>query len=288
MTSAADATRGRWLRFGRYLALWVVTTAVLAYAAAAGWLWARQESLLFRPSVLAADHVLARAADVTELALDVPGARLSMLRLSVPQARGVVFYLHGNAGSLQRWFTDLDFYRQAGFDLVMMDYRGFGKSSGRIESQPQLLDDVRAAWARVAGDYRGRRVVLVGRSLGSGLAAALAADLAKAGTPADLTVLISPYTSMRALAAEQYPWAPVAPLLRYPLPTGEWLARVPDAPLLIAHGDADALIPVAHARALHAQHRGSQLVVVAGGTHSNVQDSAAYRAAMAAALARLR
>jgi acetyl esterase/lipase len=79
---------------------------------------------------------------------------------------------------------------------------------------------VRAAWAAVAPRYAGKRVVLFGRSLGTGLAAGLAAELQP-----DLTVLVSPYTSLRALAAEHYRWVPTA-LLRYPLATDELLPRV--------------------------------------------------------------
>jgi hypothetical protein len=63
---------------------------------------------------------------------------------------GVVFYLHGNAGNLDSWFVNADFWRQANVDLFMLDYRGYGKSSGRITSQAQLEADVRAAWAAVA------------------------------------------------------------------------------------------------------------------------------------------
>ena len=75
--------------------------------------------------------------------------------------------------------------------IVMMDYRGYGKSTGRIESEAQLNADARAVWARYAPRYRGRKVVFFGRSLGSGLAASLAAQ-----EQPDLTLLVSPYRSM--------------------------------------------------------------------------------------------
>ena len=74
---------------------------------------------------------------------------------------------------------------------------------------------MRAAWAAVAPRYTGRRIVIYGRSLGSGLAAGLAVELQP-----DLTVLVSPYTSFGALAREHYRWVPAA-LLRYPLATDQ-------------------------------------------------------------------
>ena len=102
-----------------------------------------------------------------------------MLQLKLPDPRGVVFFLHGNAGNLAGWFANADFYRRAGFDLVMPDYRGFGKSTGRIASAVQLRADVRAVWDACAAQYRGKRVVLYGRSLGTALAADLAEQLTR-------------------------------------------------------------------------------------------------------------
>ena len=128
--------------------------ALACYALVLAFLWWRQESLLFYPVPLPADHRLAHAPDVQELQVDVPGARLSVLHLQRPGARGVVFFLHGNAGNLQGWFSNADFYRDAGYDLVMPDYRGFGKSTGRIGSASELREDVRAVWTHVAPQYR--------------------------------------------------------------------------------------------------------------------------------------
>ena len=93
------------------------------------------------------------------------------LHLRLPAPKGVVFFLHGNGGSLESWFINPEFYRRANYDLFMIDYRGYGKSTGQIESEAQLRADVRAAWATVAPQYAGRKVVFYGRSLGTGLAA---------------------------------------------------------------------------------------------------------------------
>ena len=189
------------------------------YGVVIGVLWRGQERLLFLPQVLPAEHRFERGADVHETWVDVPGARLHALHLRQPDvnaAKGVVFFLHGNAGSLQSWFVNLDGYRRRGWDLFIIDYRGYGKSSGRIQSQAQLQADVRAAWDRIAPAYAGCKRVIYGRSLGTGLAAQVEPDL---------TVLVSPYTSVVALAQEHYPWVPAA-VLRYPLRTDAALAAV--------------------------------------------------------------
>jgi len=250
------------------------------YGAILALLWWGQERLLFFPVRLPADHRFDAGADVQERWVDVPGARLSALHLQRPGAKGVVFYLHGNAGNLDSWFVNADFWRGTGFDLFMLDYRGYGKSTGRIQGQAQLEADVRAAWATVAPQYAGRRVVLFGRSLGSGLAAGLAADVQP-----DLTVLVSPYTSLRALARQHYPWVPAA-LLRYPLATDEALAHV-RTPVLLAHGGRDDLIPADHSRQLAVIAPRATLLLVPEAGHNDIQLFPAYLDGLRSALSAL-
>ena len=98
------------------------------YAAGLGYVYARQERLLFHPDALPADHAFKRDADVHEVSVAVPGATLSALHLQLPAPKGVVFFLHGNGGNLESWFVNVDFYRRANVDLFMIDYRGYGKS----------------------------------------------------------------------------------------------------------------------------------------------------------------
>lgn len=256
----------KWLR---RLAL----SSALVYVLLLALLWVGQERLLFRPAVLPATHAFQVDADVHETWVDVPGARLNVLHLKRPAPDGVVFFLHGNAGSLERWFTNAEFYRALNLDLVMIDYRGYGKSSGRIASEAQLMDDVRAAWQAVAPAYAGKRRIVYGRSLGSGLAAQLAAEVQP-----ELTVLVSPYQSMQALAGELYPWVP-GPLLRYPLRTDLALPKI-RGPVVMLHGDQDTLIQVEHSRRLKQANPGVALVEVAGAGHSDIHRQPAYLQAL--------
>ncbi|MCC2634872.1 MAG: hypothetical protein K0S48_2758 [Ramlibacter sp.] len=270
--------------------LWIVLLqlaggALACYGLVLAFLWWRQESMLFYPVPLPADHRLATAPDIVERTVDVPGARLSVLHLQRPGARGVVFFLHGNAGNLQGWFSNADFYRDAGYDLVMPDYRGFGKSTGRIGSASELREDVRAVWSQVAAQYRGRKVVLYGRSLGTGLAAELAQELSARGQPPDLTVLVSAYTSFRALAAEFYPWVP-GWLLRYPLETEAHLPRIA-GPVLLVHAEKDSLIRVHHLQRLRQVLPGARVLVVPGADHNDLHESPVYRDGLRRALGAL-
>lgn len=273
MNAAARPSLPRWPRAATALVL----LAGLLWSTATAALWFGQERLLFKPVPLAADVPLSREPDVTERFVEVPGARLSVLELRRPDPDGVVFFLHGNSANLKEWFIDGSLYRRANLDLVMMDYRGFGKSSGRIESEAQLHADVEAVWQAVAPRYAGKRVIAYGRSLGTGLAAAWAAR-----HQPQLTILVSPYTSMRELAALHYPWVPEA-VLRYPLRSDEAVAHI-RSPLLLVHGDQDPLIPLAHSEALARRAPSARLVVIPGAAHADVHRFASYQAALAGAL----
>jgi pimeloyl-ACP methyl ester carboxylesterase len=194
----------------------------------------------------------------------------------------VVFYLHGNSGNLHKWFVGLDAFRELNFDVVMMDYRGYGKSTGRIESEAQLRADVRAVWDEVAARYQGKRIVISGQSLGTALAAGLSAQLCADGCAPDLTLLISPYSSMRALADERYPWVP-SKVLRYPLPTMDHACQV-TGPVMLVHGDKDELIGLHHSEAIRKALPQCRLLTVEGAGHGDVHQFPSFRQGVAAAL----
>jgi uncharacterized protein len=252
------------------------------YTAAIGWLWFRQERLLFEPTPLPADEPLVADADVHEAWIDVPGARLSAAQLRLPNPRGVVFFLHGNSGNLRDCLVDLEAFRQVNFDVVMFDYRGYGKSSGCIASEEQLRSDVRTVWSHYASQYEGKRIVISGQSLGTALAAGLAAELCAQGHAPDLTLLVSPYSSMRALADELYPWVP-RQVLRYPLHTAEHAARL-NGPLMLIHCDKDELIGIHHSHALRTAAPAAQFLCVEGAGHSDVHKFPSFRKALHGAL----
>jgi len=256
-----------------------------AYLAVAGSLWWKQERLLFQPEVLPADHRFKVPDDVREVFIDVPGARLHALHMRLPKPDGVVFYLHGNGGSLDSWFAVHQFYRELNVDLFMIDYRGYGKSTGRNTHEAQLMADVGAAWRTIAPQYEGKPVVFFGRSLGSGLAAKLAASLPDADKP-DLLVLVSPYVSLKAMAAEMMPLLPTSVLLRYPLRTDEALARLAGTRtrMLLLHGDRDALIPYLNSELLARAVPSARLLRIEGAGHGDISGHEDYLNAVGQAI----
>jgi pimeloyl-ACP methyl ester carboxylesterase len=254
----------------------ITATALLGLL---GLVYFRQEKLLFFPEPLPDDFSLGMPG-FEQVPIRVDGATLFAVHLKLPQPKGVIFFLHGNAGNVKDWIGDPQFYRSANFDLFMIDYRGYGRSSGRIESEAQLHADVAAAWEQIAARYRDLRKVVYGRSLGTALAARLAARIRP-----DLTVLVSAYWSIAELARLHYPLLPGF-LLRYPMMTFLDIGRIEGRVLLI-HGDQDRLIPFEHSVRLRSQARDAELVRISGGSHADLQDFDAYRQAIAEALAPL-
>jgi uncharacterized protein len=258
------------------LAAVIGAIALALYAATLTWIYVKQEALLFHPAPLSADHTFA-IPDVREVKVEVDGATLFALHLRLPQPKGLVFFLHGNGGNLATWFTSAAFYRRANFDLFMLDYRGYGKSTGHIESEAQLRADVRTAWDQVAPLYAGKRTVIYGRSLGTALAAGLAAQVQP-----DLTILVSPYWNMEELVRIHFPLVPTM-LLRYPLATNVDVGAI-RTPILILHGEDDAMIPVAQGIRLQAAAAQAEIVRVPGASHGDVHRFAPYLDAIAARL----
>ena len=240
----------------------------LGYLAIVTFVYFSQESLIFKPMPLAADYKFT-IADVEEVRVPVAGSELSALHLRLPNPSGMVFFLHGNGGNLQTWLTNVDFYRRVNYDLFMIDYRGYGKSRGQIESETQLHDDVRAAWNMIAPKYAGKKLVVYGRSLGTGLAAKLSSDVQP-----DLTVLVSPFESLKAMGDAHYPWLPGA-VNRYPMRTDVWLPKV-KGPVVIQHGDLDTIIGLSHGERLKQLRSGTELVVVNGAGHNDIHKFPKY------------
>ena len=267
-------------QYGLAAATTIAALAVVGYAAAVAALYLMQERLIFPASTLPADYRFVFDQPFEEMRIDVPGAQLDALHFTQSDPRGLVFFLHGNAGDLSTWTTGLDFYRRVNYDLFIFDYRGYGKSTGRIESEAQLHADVRAAWDRIAPRYRERNlpIVIYGRSLGTGLAAYLARDVDPA-----LLMLVTPYASLAGAALRAFPFAPEW-AMKYPLRTDRIIGEV-KSPVLLVHGNRDALLPLADSEQLHGLVRSSaELLVVEGAGHNDIHEFPAYLDGLAARL----
>ena len=269
------------LRKGFVVASGGAALVVLAYAGLLGYLYFGQERLIFPATSLPADYPYRFDQPFEEITVQVPGGTLDALLFRQAHPRGLVFYLHGNGGDLTTWTTGLDFYRRINYDLFIVDYRGYGKSTGRIESEAQLHADVRAAWDAIAPRYRDVPIVLFGRSLGTALATQLATQVEPA-----LLVLVTPFVSLAAAAERRYPYAPEF-LLKYPLRTDAVIGAV-RSPVLLVAGSQDALTPVSDSVELKSLARAPvDLIIVEGAGHGDIHRFPAYIDGLAERMAKV-
>ncbi len=243
---------------------------VIAYAFFAGAVYFKQDDLIFQGSWLSADHQFNLNVPFEERSIVVDGAKLSGIRLTQEDPLGLIFFLHGNAGNLESWTSGADYYQRVNYDMFMFDYRGYGKSTGSVSNEAQLHSDVRKAWDSVAPQYDGKPIIIYGRSLGAALAAELATHV-----DAEKVILVSPFTSLEAMAKSQYPLLPLA-LVKYPLRTSEIIGEI-KAPVILVHGDRDSLIPIAHSEhLLKLANTNAKILIIEGAGHNDIHHYRSY------------
>lgn len=226
-------------------------------------LYCLQERLLFHPAPLAPNHSFHFAAPFAEIRLPADGATLHGLYFpATPPAKGRLLFYHGNAGSLDDWGSIAARFAALGYDSYAFDYRGYGKSGGRIESEAQLNADAdrMAAYVQQQGDGR---FAIVGYSLGSGLAARAAQKYR-----ADTLLLAAPYERLDQLQQEKVPFVPHF-LLKYHLPTAAYLADN-HSQITLIHGSRDTLIPPAHSHRLATQLKPGDAAFETDAAHGNL------------------
>jgi len=209
---------------------------ILGYGLLCLFVYFIQESMIFFPSKLPTDYPYEFNSDYEELSIVTEDlAILNGLLFTVDSSRGVVFYLHGNAGALDSWGTVAPIYTRLNYDIFVLDYRGYGKSEGSISSEQQFYGVIQSAYNEIKVRYDEKNIVVLGYSLGAAAAAKLAAE----NNPAML-ILQAPYYSLTDLKKRIYPFLPDF-LVRYKFETYSFLDNT-KVPVIIFHGDRDEVI----------------------------------------------
>jgi fermentation-respiration switch protein FrsA (DUF1100 family) len=226
--------------------------------------WGLQRRLIYFPSpgpVPPATAVLPTGRDVVLETDD--GVRLGAWYF--PGRGGAMLVCNGNAGDRSMRAGLAVAFNQAGFSVLLFDYRAYGGNPGE-PSEDGLAADAKAARAWLAGqpDVDADRIGYFGESLGAAVAVGLAAQ-----TPPAALVLRSPFTSLADVAAVHYPWLPARRLLLDHYPSIDRIAAV-RAPVLVIAGDRDDIVPMSLSRRLHdAAGDPKRFVVVPGAGHND-------------------
>ncbi len=154
--------------------------------------------------------------------------------------------------------------------MLLVDYRGFGKSIGK-RSEVAMLRDMQFVYDQLCLQFPEDHILVYGRSMGSGFASKLAAD----NHPRYL-ILDAPYYSFRKVVERFLPFLPVRLVLRYHLRTDKWIQQV-KCHTYILHGTKDWLIPLKHSERLQAINpRRITLIRIHGGGHNNLPSFEEY------------
>lgn len=247
---------------------------VSIYLVVCGVLFLIQESLLFHPTKLPKDYSFKFNNDFEEITLQTKdGVSLNNLLFLSKEKKGVVLFFHGNAGALSGWGTGASLYLENGYDVFYTDYRGFGKSEGKIHSEEQLIQDAQLVYDFVKGKYGEENIIVEGISLGTGISTRMSA----LNNPKHL-VLSAPYSSMQHLILEKMPF--IMPfLIKYKLNSIKHLAKVA-CPVTLFHGNQDDLIPQQHSLRLKEKYSEIDLNIITDYGHNDVFLSKMYQEKM--------
>jgi fermentation-respiration switch protein FrsA (DUF1100 family) len=236
------------------------------YVAVALLLFLMQSRLIYHPQIGRDVTTTPRAAglDFEDVWLDAgDDVRLHGWYVGRENAQGVALILHGNAGSIALRLDWLRMFHDLGYAAFIVDYRGYGRSSGS-PSEEGTYEDARLAWAHLESrGWKGEDIVLLGESLGG----AVAAHLAARERPRAL-ILHSTFTSVPDMAAQLYRFLPVRWLARFRYDTRAALRDV-QAPVLIAHSPRDEIVPFTHAQALFAAASDPKRLLELAGGHND-------------------
>ena len=251
----------------------ILIVVLIFYVAISVAIYFLQEYMLFKPEKLPEDfQFYYNNQKFKEYNLETrDGAVLNgLLFLPKEASRGLVLYLKGNSKSIKGWGKFAVDFTRHNYSVLMVDYRGFGKSTGR-RSQKAIKRDLQVIYNKIKEQTSEDRIILYGRSLGSGFAA----KLASMNNP-KMLILDAPYYSLTKVTARYMPFMPLSILIRYPLPTYKWL-RFVRCPIHIIHGTHDKLIPYKTSVKLsQIKAKLTTLYTVIGGGHKNLNNFESY------------
>jgi len=203
------------------------------------------------------------------------GKMLNALFFKTEQSsKGLILYFHGNADNLQRWGNYAVDFTGLGYDILMIDYRGYGKSTG-TPSEEELYADALTVWNWSKAKISSTKIIIYGRSLG----AAVASNLASKVNP-DLLILETPFDELKNAVYPSFISSIIFLPYRFHFPTNEFLPAVKCNKVII-HGTNDWVVPFSSASKLKPFLSDEDVfVVIDGGSHNNLRDFEKYHATL--------
>ena len=233
-----------------------------------------QEKLIFAGSALAQDYEYVFDSPFEELNFTAEdGAVINALYFTVPSPEGAMVYFHGNAGDLSRWGTIAEYFTQFNYNVIIIDYRTYGKSTGAINEQ-KMLNDTQLPYNYLLKNFKEDDIVVYGRSLGTSFASYLASK----NKPRKL-ILETPFYNMLDVTKRRFPMLPFADrLLKYRMESNEFVKQV-SCPIIIYHGTNDDVVPLESGSLLKDEIPADQLTfyTIPDATHHDIASFELYQ-----------
>ena len=247
-------------------------------------LWFFQSKLLFFPTRLEENFLFEFNVQFEEKFISYGDKEVIHGLLFKPdQPVGRILYFHGNGGALDSWgYAGAEIAKKLKCDVLILDYPGYGKSSGSLPKNEKALYESAEAGLKelISGSDSTLPIILYGRSLGSGVASHLATTNA-----VQALILETPYESIKEMAAVMVPFAPSF-LVRYDLDNAKNIKEL-SVPILIIHGTADSVIPYSQAQRLNRENPKADFVTIEGGGHNDLSNFSQYWAVVESFVNRL-
>jgi len=252
----------------------IVLFGLVVYGSVAAFLYFVQEKILFHPQQLPGDYQFEFETEFgfEEIFLNAAdGSRLHSLLFGQQNPKGIILYFHGNAGSLAGWGTVAYDLLPYGYEVLITDYRGYGKSTGKM-SEVNFFSDAQLWYEFCRSRFPESQIVIYGRSLGTGVATQVAAQ-----NKPSRVLLETPFFNMADLAKGHFPGFPHQQLIRYPFRNDKYILEI-QSPVFIIHGTADEVVPYESGKRLGALGDGSWLRfrTIPGGNHNNLSNYPEY------------
>lgn len=234
-----------------------------------------QKKMIFYPSKTERNYKYSFGRPSEEIFFKRGSDELHALHFSHPASEGFIVYFHGNAGDLSGWGNIEKDFRKFPLDLYILDYRGYGKSTGSINSEKELITDCESFYQEISSRHPdAKKKVIYGRSIGTGPAVYTASK-----NSATHLILETPYSSLKSLIKKIFPIVPSF-LISFTLESDVWIQNV-NAEILILHGTGDSVIPFAEGRQLsESLKKRHTFISVNGGDHNNLSLYTEYHTAL--------
>jgi pimeloyl-ACP methyl ester carboxylesterase len=234
-----------------------------------------QEKILFLPTTLEQDYQYESDYSFEELFLITDDdVTINALHFKVNNPKGVILYFHGNASDLSRWGKVTEYFVAKQYDVLVMDYRTYGKSTGTL-SEEAFYKDAQYCYDYLLKEYSETEITLYGRSLGTGIASYIAS-----GNQPKQLILETPYYSILDVAEHRFPMFPLEKLLKYHFPTFQFLSKT-TCPITIIHGTEDSVVPYnSGQKLLELGLDKLKFITIEGGNHNNLIEFEGYHKAI--------